>query len=117
MGGLKMSKIINFTACFCFVLIIFSCKKNICSVHNIEMKKQNVEIMYGLPAGFYFEYLSKIMTILFPNCDEGVLGGCIVGDPETVKIYVCEQCNKDRDEWKEINWENWKNNYKIRTNN
>ena len=90
--------------------INFYDNKNICDVHFIEMDKQKVRIVYGLPDMAWLGYIFKIREKLFPNCDDAVMGGCVIGYEKYTDIYVCENCNIDRNKWIEENWESWKKN-------
>ena len=84
-------------------------ENTICKIHNMEMKKKRVKIFYGLPSMNWSEY-DKIKDELFPNCDDPVAGGCVIRflRKNTTKIYICENCNIDRNKWKENNLELWK---------
>ena len=72
---------------------------NICSVHNCKMQMKNIDILYGLPTSPVYGY--DALETFFPNCDYILLGGCcIVADESQELKYICELCNKDREEWK-----------------
>lgn len=75
----------------------------ICKVHKCKMEKKDVSIMYGMPIGPVIGY-SDAKDLLFPNCDDILLGGCVVRDGQKSKKskYVCEQCNKERKKWKKL---------------
>jgi hypothetical protein len=69
---------------------------NICAVHGVAMEPQKVSIRYGLYLGD-FEY-ETVKEAYFPNCDDPVLGGCLVRAPFVVDKLVCSRCNEARDE-------------------
>jgi hypothetical protein len=64
------------------------------------MVEKNISIMYGMPIGPPVGYLDA-KDIFFPNCDEEIIGGCIVDkkNPKYRKKCICEQCNEIRDKW------------------
>jgi len=76
---------------------------NICQVHKCEMIKKDIKISYGLPPAPVFGY-SEAKDLLFPNCDDYILGGCCVSfsSPKVKKINICEKCNKERQKWKKL---------------
>jgi hypothetical protein len=82
--------------------------ENICKVHNVEMEKKELRIGYGTPSRWYMEYCCEIKDKLFPNCDDPVDGGCFVREEKSMQNYVCEACNKKRDEWNKNNLKTWK---------
>jgi len=67
------------------------------------MVKKDVKISYGLPPAPTVGY-SEAKDLLFPNCDDYLLGGCCISIPSQnkKKKYVCEQCNKERMKWKKL---------------
>src|SRR4051812_9894383 len=71
-----------------------------CSVHGSIMWRRIVPINYGLyrPSPAERQYLA-VRKSLFPNCDDAVLGGCVVGSPITSKD-VCFACNAARNAWR-----------------
>ena len=79
-----------------------------CYLHLTEMEKQNVGILYGLLGHGWWSYSREIREVFFPNCDDIIEGGCVIGYERYMNIYVCENCNNDRDKWMEDNWETWK---------
>ena len=84
----------------------------ICSIHSIEMEKKEVRIIYGLLGGEWWGYTYRIREKLFPNCDDILEGGCMVGfGPEYAEIYVCQECNNDRNIWMKENWTSWTEKY------
>ena len=77
---------------------------NICTVHNQTMTKKRINILYGLPASGPIAGYEEEREKSFPNCDDFSLGGCEVTNESSKYTleYVCEYCNKVRDEWKLI---------------
>ena len=75
------------------------------------MVKQNVSIRYGLFGPELWSYSRDIREVFFPNCNDFIEGGCIIGFERYMNIYVCENCNIDRDIWMEENWVSWKEKY------
>jgi hypothetical protein len=71
----------------------------ICGVHNKGMVKGKVSVAYGLirPNDTEMKYYESRYEY-FPNCDDFVFGGCVVGDPYAEK-YICKECNKERDKY------------------
>ena len=71
---------------------------NICKIHNEIMNKKQVNILYGVPIECY----ERNIKILFPNCDDYIIE-CSEGDDYEddmyIMEYVCEYCNKAKDEW------------------
>lgn len=70
---------------------------SICAVHHQKMRREIVDINYGLPdstSTFFEEMRTK-----FPNCGYA-LGGCSV-DSLGNKVYrwFCEDCGRARREW------------------
>ena len=64
------------------------------------MIEGKVPILYGMPNGppiGYFEAKEKY----FQNCDDQIIGGCIIDEkfPEYRNVYICEQCNENRNKW------------------
>ena len=78
-------------------------KNNICELHKCEMVKKDIKISYGLPPAPVAGY-SEAKDILFPNCDDYILGGCCVSSssPRRTKRDICEKCNKERKKWKKL---------------
>ena len=61
----------------------------ICKVHKCKMEKKDVSIMYGMPIGPVIGY-SDAKDLLFPNCDNILLGGCVVRDGQkSKKKQIC----------------------------
>ena len=89
-------------------VINFRNKNSICSVHFIEMENKKVGIS---PIHFsveYSGYIYEIREILFPNCDDIIEGASAFGCcPRVTLIYVCDDCNNDRNNWWELNKESW----------
>jgi hypothetical protein len=83
-------------------------RENYCKLHGVEMKMKELPISYGTPARWYIEYCCDIKNKLFPNCGDPVDGGCFVCKEKTMSCYVCEECDKARDEWKKAHWETYK---------
>jgi hypothetical protein len=73
----------------------------ICKIHKYRMKKIKVPILYGLPIGPIVGY-EEDRKILFPNCDDEILGGCCINDSKIYRLkYICKLCNETRDKWKQ----------------
>jgi hypothetical protein len=76
---------------------------DICEIHNRKMFKENIRIYYGLiklgeNAMKYYELRAKY----FPNSNDSVNGGCVVRDRRYSEKYICEECNNQRDKYKNI---------------
>jgi hypothetical protein len=71
----------------------------ICGVHNKRMVIGKVSVAYGLirPTDTEMKYYTSRYEY-FPNCDDFVFGGCVLGDPYLEK-YICKECNKERDKY------------------
>jgi hypothetical protein len=71
-----------------------------CRIHNCLLSRKKIEIAHGFfpaPMAGYTED----REILFPNCDDFLIGGCDIDDgPMYKNRYVCKECNKKREEWK-----------------
>jgi hypothetical protein len=72
-----------------------------CPVDGSVMRQGNVPINYGLvmfsASGLQY---NKARASLFPNCDDAVLGGCVVGSAQTKQKNICRTCNATRDAWR-----------------
>jgi hypothetical protein len=72
-----------------------------CPVHGTVMRRGSVPIVYGLvmftASGLLY---NEARTSLFPNCDDAVLGGCVVRSKQTSSNNVCRTCNATRDAWR-----------------
>ena len=72
-----------------------------CSVHGTVMWREKVPICYGLvmfsAPGLQY---NKAKASLFPNCDDAVLGGCVVGSERTMSKDICRTCNATRAAWR-----------------
>ena len=62
----------------------------VCRAHNFEMQEGVVPILYGLPA-FNFDFLYDAAT-MFPNANDHIAGGCVVGYERKATIFYCKQC-------------------------
>lgn len=71
-----------------------------CEIHGVHLKKDTVEIHYGMPAsppaGFDGSRESD-----FPNANTSIRGGCLIGpdQPETRSVKYCPQCRVAEKEW------------------
>jgi hypothetical protein len=72
-----------------------------CAVHGTVMWRGSVPIGYGLVM-FTASGLkdNQARASLFPNCDDAVLGGCVVGSEQTKQKNICRTCNVTRDAWR-----------------
>jgi hypothetical protein len=72
-----------------------------CSVHGTVMWRGSVPIGYGLvmfsASGLQY---NQARASLVPNCDDAVLGGCVVGSEQTKQKNICRTCNVTRDAWR-----------------
>lgn len=72
-----------------------------CPVHSTVMWRGSVPINYGLvmfsASGLQY---SEAKASLFPNCDDAVLGGCVVEPEQTMPKNICRTCNATRDAWR-----------------
>ena len=80
-------------------------ENNICEVHNKIMDMGDVRIFYGLfkpnknnKLMEYYELRSKY----FPNSNDALNGGSIVRDINHFEKYICDECNNERDKYKNI---------------
>lgn len=72
----------------------------VCQVHGTQMAKTNVPIVYGLYAvNEWGRALEAARTNSFPNAEEDVNAGCIVGKATQAIIYVCPECQAARQRW------------------
>jgi hypothetical protein len=72
-----------------------------CPVHGTVMVEGSVPIRYGLVrfSDSGLQYMTA-RNSLFPNCDDAVLGGCVVGAAQTKPKNVCGTCNATRAAWR-----------------
>jgi hypothetical protein len=70
-----------------------------CKVHHIPLKKDKVELIYGL-MGFDGDY-RKARKRLFPNSNQEAYGGCVVDNPIYAEVLYCEKCRKAEMKWEE----------------
>jgi hypothetical protein len=72
-----------------------------CPVHGSVMWRGSVPIKYGLvrfsASGLQYR---EARTSLFPNCDDGELGGCVVRSQQTQPKNICRTCNAARVAWR-----------------
>jgi hypothetical protein len=87
----------------------------ICSIHNVKMKTKICKLRYGIDMPFellYFpnEYKNKIkydslyaeaIKTTFANAylSDVVYCGCKIKSQKWVKIYYCNECNRNRKKW------------------
>ena len=72
-----------------------------CRVHGTVMRRGSVPITYGLMSLSDSRlHYSKARASLFPNCDDAVMGGCVVGSEQTELTEICPTCNATRDAWR-----------------
>jgi hypothetical protein len=78
-------------------------ENNICEIHNKIMDMGNVKIYYGLirPNKTLMEYY-ELRSKYFPNSNDALNGGCIVTDINYYEKYICNECNNERDKYKNI---------------
>ena len=78
-------------------------ENDICEVHNKIMNMGNVKIYYGLirPNKTLMEYY-ELRAKYFPNTNDALNGGCVVLDFDYSKKYICNECNNERDKYKNI---------------
>jgi hypothetical protein len=66
----------------------------------MQMTKTNVPIVYGLFAfNAWGSALESASTTNFPNAEEVVNAGCIVGKVKQATVYVCTECQLARKRW------------------
>ena len=75
-----------------------------CSLHSLEMRKTEVDIVYGLRNESELREM-KIVGTNFPNGRNYISGGCVVWSGMDVKaiIYLCPSCVEVRNKWLEKN--------------
>ena len=71
--------------------------KTWCKVHGVLLKKDRVEIIYGLML-YQDDYLEAQRT-LFPNARTSATGGCIVEDTKFAIVAYCPKCRKAEAKW------------------
>lgn len=72
---------------------------DVCSVHHLPLKKDQVKIRYGLlyiPAGRY-----EAREKSFPNANSYVSGGCIVQEEKSEEVVYCDKCREAERIWDE----------------
>jgi len=75
-----------------------------CSIHNQKLHQENILILYGL---YDFDYrYGKLEREYFPNCNDPIWGGCIVRSQTYCSSYVCNECNKERDKYIMLRYDN-----------
>ncbi|GAB3636520.1 hypothetical protein GCM10027422_21100 [Hymenobacter arcticus] len=61
------------------------------------LQSTTVPIKYGLP-DIDISYI-KAEQKLFPNSNNAILGGCVVGAVTQERLLYCEQCRTARQQW------------------
>jgi hypothetical protein len=83
-------------------------ENNICKIHNIEMEKQNINLLTGiLKLNNMEEELNILRREYFPNTNDPISTYDVIYSNEegwikNVKFYVCDECNKERDKYKNL---------------
>lgn len=72
---------------------------HLCIIHKCKMGKHNIPILYGLIKFLDLDYVENIRENHFPNCNDIILGGCVVKEKRYEEKYICKECIKARDEW------------------
>jgi hypothetical protein len=87
---------------------------NICIIHYEQMHKEKIIIHYGLIAldDVEMEYnelkslkmieFNKLKKTHFPNSSYSLWGGCVISDENNFYDYICNECNNERDKYKNI---------------
>jgi hypothetical protein len=79
-------------------------ENDICEIHNQNMIKENIDIKFVgeyKPTDTEMEYLGLMITY-FPNSNDPKRVGVLVCDEKYSEEYVCNECNKERDKYKNI---------------
>jgi hypothetical protein len=78
-------------------------ENGICEIHNRQMYKGNIRIYYGLikPTDNEIKYY-ELRSKYFYNSDDPINGGCFISDIKYFEEYICEECNIERDKYKNI---------------
>jgi hypothetical protein len=63
--------------------------RSICSVHHRAMKLRKVPIAYGM---LIWTKAERYCNEHFPHFREFAVGGCLVGEKQSTRIYVCSDC-------------------------
>jgi hypothetical protein len=63
--------------------------RSTCSVHHTAMKLRDVPIAYGMLA---WSKAERYCNEHFPHFREFAVGGCLVGEKQSTRIYVCPAC-------------------------
>jgi TonB family protein len=71
--------------------------KTRCKVHGVPLKKDRLEIEYGL-MGYKVGYL-EAQRKSFPNANSSALGGCIVEETKFAIVAYCPKCRKAEARW------------------
>jgi len=71
--------------------------KSRCKVHGTLLKKDRVQIIYGL-VGFKVGYL-EAQKKFFPNSSKEALGGCIVESTKFAEVAYCPKCRRAEARW------------------
>ena len=79
--------------------IISANDMHLCIIHKCKMEKHNIPILYGLIKFLDLDYVENIRENHFPNCNDIILGGCVVKEKRYEEKYICKECIKARDEW------------------
>jgi hypothetical protein len=76
-------------------------QSNICEVHRVQMVKERIPILWGLP-----DFSDPLFAVKdydkdqYPNASRFTLGGCVITEmppPTHAKVYHCPDCIKARD--------------------
>jgi hypothetical protein len=70
-----------------------------CPVHGASMRGSSVRIIFGYVMRLSPERPENAAEF-YPNCDDPVLGGCVVMPAKTMRKNICAACNAARDAWR-----------------
>ena len=73
-----------------------------CKVHQAQLQKDVVPIVYGLFAPPTFDH-SKAIKTSFPHSNQIFKGGCVVEKQRYAEVLYCQQCRVAESKWDETN--------------
>jgi hypothetical protein len=83
-------------------------ENNICKIHYINMKKEDIKLISGiLRLNEKEKELNELRKELFPNSNDPISSGDVIyvneeGSIKFINIFVCDECNNERDKNKNI---------------
>ena len=75
-------------------------KSGVCHLHQTDMTKITVPIMYGMPVrSEYSEKLRQAEKDSFPHAKDAIPGGCVPREETESIVYECPACRAAKEKW------------------